>query len=139
MSGHLRVNPPELPPAVGFSHAVLASPGRLVFLAGQAGAGPDGEVVSEDLVEQFDRAVANLTRALEAAGGRPEHLVWLQIFTTDPEGYRRSRKPIGQAYRRRMGRRYPAVGLFGVSALFDPRARVELMGLAVIPAEAEEP
>ncbi len=132
--GHHRiVNPPSLPPPLGFSHAVVAAPGRTVWLGGQAAHAPDGTIASDDLVEQFDAAAANLTEALRAAGGRPEHLVSLQIFTTDAASYRERLGPIGQAYRRHLGRHFPATGLFEVKGLFDPRAKIELMGVAVIP------
>ena len=39
-------------------------------------------------------------------------------------------------WREHFGRRYPAIGLFGVTRLFDDEALVELMGVAVIPEEA---
>jgi enamine deaminase RidA (YjgF/YER057c/UK114 family) len=40
---------------------------------------------------------------------------------------------LGEVWRRHFGRRYPAMAVVGVDALFDPAARVELMGVAVIP------
>jgi hypothetical protein len=33
-------------------------------------------------------------------------------------------------WREHFGRRYPAIGLFGVTRLFDEAAKVELMGVA---------
>jgi enamine deaminase RidA (YjgF/YER057c/UK114 family) len=115
------VNPPELPDPRGFSHAVVA--GVTIYLAGQIGEG-------ETLAEQFDAAAANLITALEAAGGKPEHLVSLQIFVTDVAEYRDSLMPLGRAWRKHFGRHYPAMGLFGVTALAVPEAKVELMGIA---------
>jgi enamine deaminase RidA (YjgF/YER057c/UK114 family) len=117
------VNPPELPPPSGFSHAVVAN--GTVYLAGQIG---DGET----LVEQFDVAAANLLTALAAAGGKPPDLVSLQVFTTDVGEYKRSLPALGRVWRRRFGDHYPAMGLFGVNALFDDEAKVELMGVAVL-------
>ena len=111
----------------------MAAPGRVCFVAGQAGHRPDGGLAGEGLVEQFDRAAANLVEALRAAGGGPEHLVSMQIFVTDAAEYRSSLGPIGAAYRRRLGRSYPAMALLEVSGLFDPGAKVELMAIAVIP------
>lgn len=132
MRSHRLVNPSSLPVPAGYSYAVVAAPGQLVFLAGQTGAeaGPA-------LVDQFDRACANVLTALTAAGAQPEHLVWLQIFVTDVATYRVSLEPIGAAWRRHFGRHYPAMGLFEVRSLFDPAAKVELMGLAVIPDSHE--
>lgn len=130
---HELVNPETLSSAVGFSHAVVAAPGRVVFLAGQIGEGPDGVLVSDEFVAQFDAASANVTTALEAAGGRPEHLVSMQIFVTDIAAYRANLRPIGEAWRRHFGKHYPAMGLFEISALVEPEAKVELMAVAVVP------
>jgi enamine deaminase RidA (YjgF/YER057c/UK114 family) len=131
------VNPESLPPPVGFSHAVVAAAGRVVYLGGQAGHGPDGSLVSESLVEQFARAAANVVAAVEAAGGRPEHLVSFQIFVTDASEYRASMRDVGEAWRRHFGRHYPAVSLFEVRGLFDPAAKVELVCIAVVPDEED--
>jgi enamine deaminase RidA (YjgF/YER057c/UK114 family) len=117
------VNPPELPQPSGFSHAVVAR--DTVYLAGQIGTG-------ETLVEQFDGASASLLQALRAAGGGVRDLVWLQVFVTDVPAYRASLSELGRIWRKHFGRHYPAMGLLGVTELFDPAARVELMGIAVL-------
>ena len=130
---HELVNPASLAPPVGYSHAVVAAPGRQVFLGGQAGHGPDGSLPEGGLVEQFDAACANVAAALRAAGGRPGHIVSMQIFVTDAGEYRANLGPIGDAWRRHFGRHFPATGLFEVRGLFDPRAMVELMAMAVVP------
>ena len=123
---HRIVNAPELPEPVGFAHAVAAAPGRTVWLGGQVGEGAT-------LVEQFDAAAARVVSALRAAGGEPEHLVSLVVYTTDVDEYRRATRELGEAWRRHFGRRYPALALVGVAELFEPAARVELMGVAVVP------
>lgn len=133
---HQSVNPAELAPAVGFAHAVVAVPGRLVHLGGQTAHDASGVLVGATLVEQLDRAAANLATALRAVGARPEHLVALQIFTTDLPAYRAALPELGTAYRRHLGRHYPATSLLGVTELFDPGALVELVAVAVLPAPA---
>jgi len=125
MSPHRIINPPELGKPSGFSHAIVAA-GRTVHLAGQLGAGAT-------IAEQFDTAAGNLLVALRAAGGEVEDLVSLQIFVTDVSAYKECRPEIGQAWRKHFGRHYPAMGLFGISELFEPDALVELMGVAVLP------
>jgi enamine deaminase RidA (YjgF/YER057c/UK114 family) len=85
------------------------------------------------MVEQFDRTAANVVRALEAAGGRPEHIVSMQIFVTDADEYRGSLREIGAAYRGHFGRHYPAMALLEVTGLFDPAAKIELVAVAVVP------
>jgi enamine deaminase RidA (YjgF/YER057c/UK114 family) len=136
---HELVNPEGLPPARGFSHAVIAAPGRTVYLGGQTAHGPDGSLEGARTAEQFDRAAANLVLALEGAGARPEDLVSVQIFVTDADEYRSSLGRIGEIWRERLGRRYPAMALFEVAGLFDPDAKVELVGIAVIPEERTAP
>lgn len=125
------VNAPELAPPVGFSHAVVAE--ATVYLGGQIAATPDGAVVGETIAEQFDRAAANLMTALRAAGGKPDDLVSLQVFVTSVAEYKDALSELGRVWRRHFGRRYPAIGLFGVTELFEPAAKVELMGVAVLP------
>jgi enamine deaminase RidA (YjgF/YER057c/UK114 family) len=117
---------------VGFSHAVLA--GNTVYLGGQTAQAPTGEIVGETMLEQFDVAAGNLVLALKAAGGQPDDLVSLQVFVTDVAEYHDSLPGLGPVWRKHFGRRYPAMGLFGIAELFDPAAKVELMGTAVLPA-----
>ena len=125
-AGHRIVAPPELPEPSGYAHAIVAAPGRTVYLGGQTGGG-------ETLAEQFDAAAGALVTALRAAGGEPDDLVSLVVFATDMDEYRASLGELGAVWRRHFGRRYPAMALIGASALFDPEARVELMGVAVVP------
>lgn len=124
------INSPDLAEPIGFSHAVRA--GDTVYLGGQVAQAPDGTVVGETLAEQFDVAAGNLVMALRAAGGSADDLVSLQVFTTAVAEYRDSLPALARVWRRHFGRRYPAMGLFGVTELFDPAAKVELMGVAVL-------
>lgn len=134
---HTLVNPPELGPTPGFSHAVVPVPGRTVYLAGQIASGSEGTLVAESLPDQFEVALGNIITALRASGGSPEHLVHLTIYTTDVAGYRASTREIGRGYRTHLGRHYPAVALAGVVELFEPGALVELVGVAVVPDPAD--
>ncbi len=124
------INSPELAAPTGFSHAVRA--GDTVYLAGQTASARDGSIVGATIVEQFDVAAGNLMTALRAAGGGPEDLVSLQVFVTAVAEYKQSLMALGRVWRTHFGRRYPAMGLFGVTELFDPAAKVELMGVAVL-------
>jgi enamine deaminase RidA (YjgF/YER057c/UK114 family) len=135
MREHTLVAAPELGEPVGYAHAVVAAPGRLVHLGGQTALSPDGTVVGTTLPEQFDRAASNVVIALRAAGGEPQDIVSMQIFVTDPGDYKRRLPELGRIWRRHFGRRYPAAGLFGVTRLFDDEALVELMAVAVVPQE----
>jgi enamine deaminase RidA (YjgF/YER057c/UK114 family) len=124
---------PELCPPVGYAHAVIAEPGRLVHLGGQTALTREGTIQGATLVEQFDVAAANVVKALRAAGGVPDDIVSMQIFVTDLGEYKLYLADLGHVWHRHFGRRYPASGLFGVTRLFDEEALVELMAVAVVP------
>jgi enamine deaminase RidA (YjgF/YER057c/UK114 family) len=123
VDGPLIVNAPELPEPVGYAHAVVAR--GAVYLGGQIGEGAT-------VVDQFDSAAGKVVTALRAAGGEPEHLVSLVVYTTEIEEYRASTSELGEVWRRHFGRRYPAMALVGITALLEPAAKVELMGVAVV-------
>ena len=129
-----RVNPPSLAAPSGFAHAVIATGGRLVFLAGQTALDAAGAVVGETVVAQFELALGNLLTALEAAGGMPTDLASLTVYTVDLAEYRANGREIGAVWRRLCGRNYPAMAAVGVSRLWDPAALVEVQGFAVIGA-----
>ena len=129
-----RINPGELGRPSGFSHAVSATGGRLVFLAGQTGYAPDGRIVDGGVVRQFEQALGNLLTALRAAGGEPGDLASLTIYAVDLEEYRAHGREIGQAWQRLCGQDYPAMAAVGVSRLWDTDALVEVQGFAVVRA-----
>ncbi|MFB7493667.1 RidA family protein [Streptomyces sp. NPDC056161] len=127
-----RVNPPDLSPPVGFSHAVVATGTRLVFLAGQTALDADGKITGDTLPEQFERALGNLLAALHAAGGAPGDLARVTVYATDVSDYRDRARELGRIWRRLTGRTYPAMAVVGVVRLWDERAMVELDGFAVL-------
>nr|WP_152886240.1 RidA family protein [Streptomyces adustus] len=119
-------------PPTGFSHAVVATGSRLVFLAGQTALDPGGTIVGADLPEQFERALTNLLTALKAAGGTPADLARVTVYTTDLAGYRARAPELGRIWRRLAGRDYPAMAVVGAVRLWDEQALVELDGFAVL-------
>jgi enamine deaminase RidA (YjgF/YER057c/UK114 family) len=128
-----RVNPPGLAKPSGFAHAVVATGGRVVFLAGQTALDQAGRIVGDTVASQFEQALANLLTALRAAGGSPEHLASLTIYAVDLGDYRAHGPELGEVWRRLAGRDYPALAAVGVARLWDPAALVEIQGHAVIP------
>ncbi|GHE01562.1 RidA family protein [Streptomyces alanosinicus] len=128
-----RVNPPELSPPTGFSHAVVAAGSRVVFLAGQTALDGDGKVVGDTLPEQFERALGNLLTALRAAGGTPADLARVTVYATDVAAYREHAGQLGRLWRDAAGRDYPAMAVVEVVRLWDRQALVELDGFAVLP------
>jgi len=135
MSRHRLFDPAGMPPASGFSYGALADSGRVLHIAGITGHAADGSI-DIDLVDQFGAACAGVARVIAEAGGSPSDLVSLTIYTTDIETYRARPKELGVSYREVFGRHYPPMALFGIAELFDPRALVELIGVAVVPENA---
>jgi enamine deaminase RidA (YjgF/YER057c/UK114 family) len=128
-----RIDPPELSPATGFSHAVVATGSRVVFLAGQTALDGDGKIMGTTLPEQFTRALDNLLTALRAAGGTPADLARVTVYATDVAAYRAHAPELGRIWRRSAGRDYPAMAVVQVVRLWDEEAMVELDGFAVLP------
>ncbi len=127
------INPESLGRPRGYSNGLLAPPGaRLLFIAGQVGWDESRKLVSEDFVEQFDRALRNLLAVVGEAGGSPEGVARLVVYVTDREEYRARTREIGERWRARMGRHYPAMVLVEVSGLLEDGAKVEIEGTAVL-------
>jgi enamine deaminase RidA (YjgF/YER057c/UK114 family) len=124
------VNPEELAPARGFSHATVS--GDTVWVGGQVGSDATGKIVEPgDIVAQYARAVRNVAVALRAAGCEPEDTVKLTYYVTDMKAYRDHRAGLGAAYREFFRSDYPASTLIEVRSLVDPDAMVEIDAVAV--------
>lgn len=119
----------------GFANGIAAE-GRLVFVAGQVGWNAGQQFESDDFVAQVEQALANIVAVLGEAGAKPEHLVRLTWYVTDRREYLARLRDVGQAYRRVIGRHYPAMTLVQVAALLEGRAKVEIEATAVIPRPA---
>ncbi len=127
------INPDSLGAPRGYANGVLTeASGRLLFIAGQIGWDENQTIVSADLVEQFDRALANVISVVIEAGGQPEQIARLVIYVTDKNDYKTRMKEIGERYRARMGKHFPAMVLVEVAGLLEDRAQIEIEGVAVL-------
>ena len=127
------VNPESLGAPRGYANGVLTDAGgRLLFISGQIAWNQQQEIVSDDLVEQFDRALANVIAVVKEAGGKPEQIARLIIYVTNKHEYRDRMKEIGERYRARMGKHFPAMVLVEVKSLLEDRAKIEIEGTAVL-------
>lgn len=126
-----KINPETLAPPIGFSHAVLAE-GKYIFLAGQTALNKENVIVGDTIVAQFEKALINLVTALQEAGGTPEDLVKITIFSVDPVDYRAHSREIGKTWQSLLGKNFPAMTLVGVTRLWDDKALVEIEGIACL-------
>lgn len=128
------VDVPALGKAIGYAHGMRA--GGLVFTSGQIGArgSDDGSlrVVSPDLAAQFEKALENVIEVVRAAGGAPGSIAEMTVYVTDMAAYRASRKEIGAAWRKHLGKHFPAMTLVEVRSLVEPDAKVEIRAIAAV-------
>jgi enamine deaminase RidA (YjgF/YER057c/UK114 family) len=129
------INPEALGPARGYANGVLAEAGgRLLFVAGQVGWDEQQNIVSDEFVAQFERALRNVIAVVSEAGGRPDQIARLVIYVTEKNDYKQNLKAVGEAYRKHVGKHFPAMALVEVAGLVDDQAKVEIEAIAVLAA-----
>jgi enamine deaminase RidA (YjgF/YER057c/UK114 family) len=127
------INPETLGAPSGYSHGVLADGGgKLLFIAGQIAWDQNQKIVSDDFVEQFDKALANVITVVQAAGGESNNIVRVVVYVTNKHEYLAQTKAVGERYRKHMGKHFPAMVLVQVAGLLDDAAKVEIEAMAVI-------
>jgi enamine deaminase RidA (YjgF/YER057c/UK114 family) len=126
------VTPSFFPKPRGYSNGIISS-GRTLHISGQIGWDKDAHIVSDDFATQFLQSLDNVIAVVREAGGGTEHLVKLLAFVTDLDAYRAAQRAIGEGWRSRMGKYYPAMSLVKVAGLLEPGALVEIEAVAVLP------
>ncbi len=116
----------------GYANGISAR-GRLIATAGVVGWNAEERFETDDLAGQFRQVLVNTLAILAEDGAGPEHIVRMTWYVTDIEAYRNSLPEIGAAYRELIGRNFPAMAVVGVTALVEPRAKIEIETLAVVP------
>ena len=116
----------------GYANGIAAE-GVQVFIAGQIGWDKDCKLVGDDFVAQVEQALSNIVQVLAEAGGKPHHLVRVNWYVTDKAAYVARQAEIGAAYRRTIGRHFPAMTLLVVAGLLEEGAKVEIEATAVVP------
>ncbi|MCO8305976.1 RidA family protein [Streptomyces hygroscopicus] len=127
------VNPEALPAPSGYSHGTLV--GNTLHLGGQTALDAGMNIVPGGIVEQFRQAFGNVLTTLRAAGGEPADLVSITLYLTDIPDYQAHGKEIGNVWRELAGPVYPAMAGIGCTALWQPEAMIEILGVAVIPED----
>jgi enamine deaminase RidA (YjgF/YER057c/UK114 family) len=118
---------------IGYANGVAVDAGRIVFIAGQVGWDAQQRFASEDIVPQFEQALANVLAVLAQAGGEPQHVCRITAYCCDKPAYLKARGELGAIWRRLMGRHYPAMSMIFVSDLLDSPGKIELEATAVLP------
>lgn len=117
----------------GYSNGIAAN-GRMVFTAGIIGWDAQGRFVCDTLAGQFEQVLANTLAILAEAGAGPGHVVRMTCYVVSRDEYLAALGEIGAAWRRHMGRVYPAMAVVEVAALVEREALVEIETTAVVPA-----
>lgn len=129
------LHPSGWSPPIGYANAIVAPPGRLVFIAGQVGWDAEQHFASAELIPQFEQALRNVLAVLAEAGGEPSDICRMTAYCTDKRAYLEGRRELGRIWRRLMGMHYPAMTMIFVSDLLDAPGKIELEVTAVVPAD----
>ena len=119
-------------PPKGYANGIAAT-GLQVYVAGQIGWNAQCQFETDDFVGQVEQALRNIVAVLEEAGAGPQHMVRMTWYILDKREYLARAREVGAAYRRVMGRSFPAMTLVAVAALLEDRAKVEIEVTAVVP------
>jgi enamine deaminase RidA (YjgF/YER057c/UK114 family) len=124
--------PPGWPRPKGYANGISAK-GRIIVTAGVVGWNAREEFETDDLAGQFRQILVNTLAILAEDEAGPEHVVRMTCYVTDIAAYRAGLAGIGAAWRELMGRNFPAMAVVGVTALVEPKARIEIETTAMVP------
>lgn len=133
---HETIQPDNWTPARGYANGVLTSDGTL-YVGGQIGWDAEQVFRSDDFVAQMEQALNNIRAVVEKAGGTVRDIVRLTWYVTDKKEYLARQREVGEAYRRVLGRHFPAMTMVVVFALVEDQALVEIEATAVLARKAE--
>jgi len=118
----------------GYANGVLVEgASKLLHVAGQIAWDANQQLVGRgDFAAQFEQALANVCAVVRAAGGEPAHLVKMTVYVVDKRAYLAAVKPCGDAWKRYVGRHWPAMALVQVADLLEDGALVEIEAVAAL-------
>lgn len=128
---HQVISPEGWAPAKGYANGVLTSDGQL-YVGGQIGWNASQVFETHDFVGQTEQALRNVLAVVEAAGGHASDLTRLTWYVTDKTEYLARQREVGEAYRKVLGRHFPAMTMVVVAGLVEDEALVEIEATAVI-------
>jgi len=116
-------------PVFGYSRAVRS--GNVIAVSGTVGINADG-TYAPSIAEQTRRALEIVRAALEALGGRLEHVIRTRMFVTDISRW----EEVAAAHGTVFGEIRPATTLVEVARLIDADAQIEIEADAIVPPDA---
>ncbi|MFP5510842.1 MAG: RidA family protein [Alphaproteobacteria bacterium] len=128
---HRIIQPAGWAAAKGYANGVLTDDGTL-YVGGQIGWEADQVFRTHDFIGQMEQALRNIMAVVEAAGGTAADLVRLTWYVVDKQEYLARQAEVGQAYRRVLGRNFPAMTMVVVAGLVEDAALLEIEATAVI-------
>lgn len=130
------LRPPSWARPRGYANGIAAR-GTVISVAGQIGWNAQCAFETDDLVGQVKQALANALAVLHEANAGPHHIVRMTWYLLSRDEYVARAVEIGAAYRELMttsgATHYPAMTAVQVSALVEPRAKVEIEVTAIVP------
>lgn len=113
-------------PIMGYSRAVRS--GNTIAVTGCVGINADG-TYDPDFGKQTARSLAIIQAAIEALGGKIEHVIRTRMYVTDVSKWEQVARVHGSVF----GEIRPATTIVEVARLIDGEALIEIEADAIIP------
>jgi enamine deaminase RidA (YjgF/YER057c/UK114 family) len=125
------IHPEGWAPALGYANGMLAEDGTL-HVGGQIGWNAQKEFEAKDFIGQMEQTLRNILAVVEAAGGQATDIARLTWFVKDKQEYLAHQREVGQAYRRVLGKHFPAMSMLVIKDLIEDEALIEIEATAHI-------
>jgi enamine deaminase RidA (YjgF/YER057c/UK114 family) len=113
-------------PIMGYSRAVRS--GNVIAITGTVGVNADG-TYAKTVGEQAARSLAIIRAAVEALGGKLEHVIRTRMFVTDVTQWEQVARVHGEVFKDIR----PATSILEVPRLIDTEAQIEIEADAIVP------
>ena len=125
------IHPEGWAPALGYANGMLMPDGTL-HIGGQIGWNRDKIFEAKDFIGQMEQCLKNIADVVRAAGGEVTDIGRLTWFVKDKADYVANQRAIGEAYRRVMGKHFPAMSMLVIKDLIEDEALIEIEATAFI-------
>lgn len=125
------IHPEGWAPALGYANGMLMPDGTL-HIGGQIGWNADKIFEARDFIGQMEQCLNNIAAVVRAAGGDVTDIGRLTWFVKDKADYVANQRAIGEAYRRVMGKHFPAMSMLVIKDLIEDEALIEIEATAYI-------